>query len=251
MTSGASKDGIPLVKYEEFRSQLVENLIEAGLSPIGGADETLSPRSVDRQFEGHYAQHGEFAGAGRKPLFVTATVSFRWNALLAARFETTEEDFAMQVFGDFDAVDRVVMEEPSLRLDTTLTASLNFDKSAPMPDARRLRSFTKEALGRLESTERLLPKSTSDIDERGNLIVLSWQGEPQVEARLTPAGELRLHAVKISAFEIIPLPRHFDDHERDVDEPVEGRLKSLASRIHAALTAWGQATDHLGLGGPE
>ena len=37
-----------------------------------------------------------------EPFFPTATIEWEWDALLSARFATTEEDMLMQIFGDFD-----------------------------------------------------------------------------------------------------------------------------------------------------
>ena len=66
-----------------------------------------------------------------EPFFPTATIEWEWDALLSARFATTEEDMLMQIFGDFDIHEDSV--PPQLRMDVHLYAGVSYGTVYPMP----------------------------------------------------------------------------------------------------------------------
>lgn len=58
-------------------------------------------------------------------------------------------------------------------------------------------------------------------------------------------GELRLEAISVSAFQMIDLPRKWDDPERDPDDDPHEQLRAMFARVRAALHARGEVMDHL------
>jgi len=63
--------------------------------------------------------------------YVTVKLSWEWDALLSARFSTTEEDMLMQIYGDFGIHENT--EQPWLRVDISLNATLPHDHPMPLP----------------------------------------------------------------------------------------------------------------------
>ncbi len=59
-----------------------------------------------------------------EPFHLTATIQWDWDAMLSARYETTEEDMLMQIFGDFGIHDDDTVP-PRLRMDVCLSAGVN------------------------------------------------------------------------------------------------------------------------------
>ena len=78
----------------------------------------------------------------------------------------------------------------------------------------------------------------------GHLEILAWQGEPEIKLTCTPLGELRLQSVEIGAFQIIELPRRWDDPDREPDDGPQDQLAAMFRRVKAALVAWVDVMDH-------
>ena len=230
------------MKYEDFKEALTHALAEAGLGRITGGAETLDPVTLDRKEELYVEPLRSRQLA--EPFFVSAMIKFEWGALLTARDRTCEEDLLHEILtrAEVDALRDT--EPPWLRVDITLRASLPFAKSAPMPDPGVLRSWAREAEGRLESIEPLLPPQNARMTEDGRLEVFGWKGEPRISALMNSDGELRFDQVSIASWQAIELPRIWDDPERE-DEPVDEQLRLMSERLRAALNAWMEVTDHL------
>lgn len=230
------------MRYEEFRLAWDDALRESKLGMIGlWGEETLNLRTTSRSYEVHVEP---FGGQDAEPFFVAGTLSFKWKALNTARTVTREEDMLTELFGRESAYD-LKTEQPWLRIDIKLNASLPYGKPLPMPSKGAWSAWVRETMGRLEDVEPLTPAEKVRENEEGNLEVLAWQGEPVVKATCGPDGQLHLEAVSISALQAIRTPRLFDDPDKEPDEPVYGQLQELFHRVRASLLAWMQALDHL------
>lgn len=230
------------MRYGEFRAAWDRALRESKLlSSDLWARETLDLRSTDRNYE-VVAELGGGRRAG--PFRVTAKLWFEWDSLAAARTATTEEDMLATLFGT--RADRLSTDPAYLRVDVRLRATAPHDSPMPMPSKRALGAWLLEATKRLELVEPLTPEET--VRERGDerLEVLAWQGAPEAKVLFTPEGELLLHEVHVSAFQLVWPPRILDDPDPEQDPEVDDQLRELFARVRAALVAWTEALDHLG-----
>ena len=84
-------------------------------------------------------------------------------------------------------------------------------------------------------------RETSD----GHHAILGWQGEPEITARCDELGGLRLQSITMHAFQVLDLPRQWDDRGRPADAEPHEELAALFRRVKAALYAWGEVMDHL------
>ncbi len=231
------------MQYEEFTDALARALEDAGLRSVGSGEESLNPRTLDRLRTLYVEPLGGQTLA--EPFHVTAAVKIAWDALLTARFSTTEEDFLREVMGREEAYALEDTEKPWLRADITLRASLSFEESLPLPPADALKRWSTEAAGRLDAIEPILAPERAREGSDGRFEVLGWQGEPRVNALVDARGVARFDGVSLSAWQAIQLPRVWDDPDRAEDEPVYAQLERLAERLRAALHAWSEVTDHL------
>jgi hypothetical protein len=129
--------------------------------------------------------------------------------------------------------------------DDSLSASLPYGKAIPMPAPMAWSKWAREVHGRLERIEPLVPEETTREGRDGRLEILAWQSDPVAKVVCGAAGELRLESVEIAAGQIIELPRHWDDSERNPDVHPAAQLHKLFERVRASLHAWMQALDHL------
>jgi hypothetical protein len=227
--------------YEEFRATWDEALQESKLRMIGlHANETLDLRFTDRRYEVHVEPLG---GQDAEPLFVAATLSWRWGALLTARAATKEEDMLVELFGR-DGAAEMVTEMPSVMVRIKLNASTTWGQSLPMPSKQAWAGWVKETTGRLERIEPLLPEETARRNAAGLLEVLAWQEPPKAKVTCNPNGELLLEGVSISAGQLIEIPRVFDVGVEPDDGP-HGQLREMFHRVRASLMAFMQTLDHL------
>jgi hypothetical protein len=81
--------------------------------------------------------------------------------------------------------------------------------------------------------------------ENGGLGILAWQGEPTLKVTCDEDGGLRLASISLSAFQMIELPRIWDDPDREPDPNPASQLSAMFARVKAALHAWGEVMDHL------
>lgn len=204
--------------------------------------EKLDPSTLDRE----YVVYVEPMGGGNitPPFHGSAAVSFRWDALLTARTATTEEDLLAELLGR-EAALGVETEQPWIRVDITLRASLDYATSLPMPSPDAWARWIRETVGRLEDVERVVAEEEiREIPVDGHA-VLAWQGAPEIKLQGDPAGQLRLQEVEVAAFQGINLPRQWDDPDRIHDDDPDQQLAAMFKRVKAALFAWGEMVDHL------
>ena len=131
-------------------------------------------------------------------------------------------------------------EQPWLRVDVTLSATLPLDSPLPLPGATIWRQWVADVTARLAA---LLPTEVGNGEQ--DRLVLSWRGEPESRARYTPDGELYLTGVKLSAWQGINLPRQWDDPRREWEERPGDQLVDFAHRVWEALGEWKRSLRHL------
>jgi hypothetical protein len=231
------------MNYDEFKAAFLGALTESGLPAVGmvPAAEILDLRSTDRTVTVYVEPIGREIG---EPFHVSGAISWRWDALITARTATREEDVLAELLGREDA-DAVETERPWLRIDIKLRAGLEFGKSIPMPPPSTWAKWSREAIGRLENIERLVSEDVTRETPEGRHAILAWQGDPEIKVTCSPVGGLRLEAISLSAFQVIELPRQWDDPEREPDDDPREQLVAMFRRVKAALYAWGEVMDHL------
>jgi len=231
----------PIMNYDEFKGAWETALQASGLGLMGGRPtETIEEASLTR----HYWTAVEpYGGQDCEPFHVTATIEFNWEALHTARTCTTEGEMLTEIFGREGALERDT-EQPWLRVDVKLRASLPFGQEMPMPPASTWRNWAREVTSRLEHIEPLLPEERVETTDNGDLAVLAWQGDPELRVACNPEGALLLDGVTLSGWQAITLPRHWDDPDKS-DEPPDVQLTEMFARLRKALGAWMESVDHL------
>ncbi|KYF57877.1 hypothetical protein BE04_20390 [Sorangium cellulosum] len=240
LESGARRVYAVLMDFDDFRNTWRHALAASRLSVLGFEVETLELRSAERRFKIHVEPLG---GQQTEPFCVSAALSWRWCPLLTARGRTCEEDMLTELLGR--GGEELETERPWIRVDVKLSARTPFGKALPMPGKEAWSRWAREALGRLEQVERLLPDEVIEVDGDGRLALLAWQGDPTVRLVCSPAGELRLSDVELSAWQAIDLPRRWNDPEREADDPPDAQIAGLLARVRASLFAWMEVLDHL------
>ena len=235
-----SSGTIRLMRYDDFKLAFASALDRSGLRAWTAPTARLDLRNLDREYE---VCVGPLGGQDAEPFYVTAVLSWSWDALHEARTTTTEEDMLTTLFGR-DDVDVLKTEQPWLRVDVKLVATLPWGKPVPMPPQTVLKAWMHEVVGRLESTEPLLPDEVVEETEDGNLAILAWQGTPELRATCAPDGALKLERVELAAWQSINLPRIWDHPEREDDGPDE-QLDAFFARVRRALHVWMETLDHL------
>ena len=228
--------------YGEFKTAFLESLKASRIPTIGlqPGEELLDLRSAERRLSVYLEP---FDRDGARPFHVSGSISFRWGALETARGQTCEEDFLRQLFGRQSLAG--LRTEPSLvRIDLKVRAGLEWGKGIPMPDASTWARWIHEAIGRLSDIERLVTEDALEETDEG-LVIRGWQGHPEARVVCSASGELLLEEVRVNAFELVSVPRRYDDPERDDLEPdPRAQLDAIFKRFKAALQAWGELMDH-------
>jgi hypothetical protein len=230
------------MQYDEFKSAWTTALKDSGLGVFGAeVHESLDLTNLNRRYEVSVLPLG--GGGDAEPLLVTAGLSWRWDALQEARTASTEEDMLHALLGQ-DQADVVETEEPWLRVDVTLRATLPWGKPLPMPNQQAQQNWMREVVGRLERTEPLLPDEVVEESPDGNLAVLAWRGEPEIRATCAADGVLMVERVELASWQAINPPRVWDDPDR-WDEGPEDQLAAFFARVRQALHVWMECLDHL------
>jgi hypothetical protein len=180
------------MNYEEFKELWTWALRESGL-PIGGVmpiEESLDLRSTDRRCKSVVHAHDRAA-----TFHASAALGFHWDALQTARTPSTEEDAVRQLFG-VDRGQYPRTEVPWLRVDVTLHANTEWGKEIPLPSAEVWKNWTRETIGRLENIEPLLPIEQVRENRKGNLEILAFRSDPELNVLSKPDGSLVLRGVE-------------------------------------------------------
>jgi len=228
------------MRYEDFKVAWTRALHESGLPTIGWPTETMDLGTMSRRYRVAFEPHG---GQDSAPFHVTATVEFRWDALKTARSATTEEDMLTELFGREDT-ESLDTEQPWLRVDVKLHASLEYGKALPLPSKSALREWAREVSARLERIEPLLPAESVKEAPNGALEVRGWKGDPELRVTCDADGVLKLEGVELAGWQAVLLPRHWDNPDR-CDEGPEAQLDEMCARLKRSARAWMESLDHL------
>jgi len=224
------------MNYDHFRTAWREALDTARLLPfVTWPTETIDLGWMSRT---HSTIVRFPAEQHVRPFYVTARLNWQWDALLSARSVTREEDVLMELLGEDS--DHYDSEQPWLRVDVTLRASLPTDSPMPRPRISTWQRWVTEV------TDRLAPLLPKDVEEeKGNLRALSWCGEPTAQFQCAPGGRLYLTSVELSAWQRIDLPRQWDDPDHEQDPEPDAQLVDFAGRMREALQVWEDSLRHL------
>jgi hypothetical protein len=164
---------------------------------------------------------------------VTVELSWRWNALLSARFATTEEDLLMQIYGEHGVHEDT--DEPWLRVDFAFHASLKKDLYALFPSPEAWRKWAEAV------TSQIPPSFAEELDEDEYDRAFSWCGEPIIETICSSSGQFYLSSVSLPAMKAITMPRQWDDPERPLEEDPLDQLVELFTWIRKNAQLWGES----------
>lgn len=223
------------MNYDQFRTLFEEALRAARMMrPFSRREETISLGGMSRAYETRVA----LGTQSPPPFYVTATLCWKWDAALSARFATTEEDLLTEILGRDGSY--LVTERPWLRVDVKLNASLPWGEPLPMPASDAWQRWASEVVARLSP---LLPADSEEVE--GELQVLSWCGEPEAEVQCGTDGRLFVTGVYLSAWQGIDLPRQWDNPDRAPDPWPDEQLDDLAERLRQALVEWEYCLQYL------
>ena len=224
------------MNYEQFRAAWYEALTEAGMwSYLAPPIETVDLGSMSRT----YQVYVHFGRSQEVEMFhVSARLRWTWDAMQAARTATTEEDALMLFLGDEGRHQNT--EQPWLRVDVTLGATLPWGSPLPLPEPSMWRDWLADV------NQRLAPLLLKDWEARDDRIaVFASRSEPEAEVQPAADGRLYLTGVKLSAWEGIHLPRQWDDPRRKQDEDPHDQLADFVERVWEAMDEWSQSLPHL------
>jgi hypothetical protein len=218
------------MRYDEFRDRLQDCLREAGLffQHADRPSETIDLVDSDRRWMVYI---GRSAPQKADPFFVSAKIGFRWDPFAAARSYTCEEDLLTELLG---------RKEPSpktkprlLRVDLDLYATLPYGSTTPMPDPLVFGAWTTSIS---EKLDKLLPETE---ERRGNIAVMGYRGDVEVQARSIAGGSLALTGISLSGFRMVRVPRIWNDPDRrDAEKGAGQEMDRLARRFKGALVEW-------------
>jgi hypothetical protein len=216
------------MRYDEFRDRWQAALCAAGvLSHQERPQETIDVSTTERRWR--------FLTLPRTvdPFTVAASISFHWDPFQSARSYTCEEDLLTELHGRRA---RWSTQRRLVRVDIKLHATLPYGStmSLPAPDLwLPWITSVEEKLGAA-----LVPQRQRNKDIR-------WRGELELEGEAS-LGEFALHGMSVPAFEMIVVPRIWDDPRRREGEASAARpIDALAARFRGALNAWTESVAQL------
>jgi hypothetical protein len=218
------------MNYDQFRAVWHEALDAADLLHFSfPPSEAVDLRWMSRTYEISVSlRNVQRAG----PFHVTAGLSWKWDAALSARMATTEEDLLVELLGQDGYL--LVTEQPWLRVDVTLRATLPHDSPISMPATDAWRRWAANVANRLAPLFPIGETGEYDFDPA----LLSWRSEPVARVRCDPAGQLYLTGVELSAWQGVGLPRQWDHPDRAPDEGPAVHLADFVNRLRQALQTW-------------
>ena len=222
------------MNYQEFRDLWHNALREARLKipyPVGPS-EKIDLSNMTRSYE--LIVYGSSLPKS-EPFDITAKIEWDWDATLSARFATTEEDMLMQVFGDF-GIHTEDTVPPLLRMDVSLTAGVTYETTYPMPAVDQWQRWVRPISDELKL---IFP---TGYDKEGGMCAYS---DPiQANVNVMEDGRLNLDSMSFKAWQVIRLPRQWDDPNKRDPSPVE-ELRNFACRIAQAMNTLEHGLAHL------
>jgi len=222
--------------YAQFRNSWDEAMRHNGFGKLGTlVNERIGLAAQDRLYQ-MIIPH-QLSGPSPHMFYVTAELFWRWDALLSARFATTEEDLLTEILGR----KHPVRTEPHyLRVDIVLHASLPGDRFYPLPGGAAWRDWVAEVASLVAPHFPMVADDTAD-----HPAVISWQEEPEIQVQCGSGGQLYLLGVSLAAAQMIRLPRQWDDPGRRSDPQPDAQLDELFERVNMGMDAWAGALDEL------
>ena len=223
--------------YETFRTLWTQALKACDLQLFEHTiQETLDPVSLKRS---HRALARRQRESNELPPFsVSVELTWEWDALLTARFATTEEDVLTELFGRKQRPKYT--QAPWLRLDVRLLARVQGDGFYPFPGSSAWRDWTAMVFAEVS------PHFPNVMDDDPKMpSVVSWCQEPEIQLTCSASGQLYLLGVSLAAAQLIYLPRQWDDLQRRSDPDPQKQLAEFFRRLHAGLGTWQDALDEL------
>lgn len=211
------------MRYDEFRDRWQAALRTARvLSHHDRPEETISLTTTGRRWRVHLLPRPA------EPFHVGATISFLWDPFESARSYTCEEDLLTELVGR-----RAVRStQPRLlRVDITFRATLAYGSTTPMPAPDVWAPWVASAGEKLDTA------LTGRRRRKGGEI--AWRGDLEIDGRSTPDGALSVQGMSVSAYEMIVVPRIWDDPRRRARETTaDKQIDGLAGCFRVALNAW-------------
>ncbi|MFA5874073.1 MAG: hypothetical protein WC832_08905 [Anaerolineales bacterium] len=218
--------------YSDFLPTWNKALNTAGLNFPGlFPEQSVDLRSIDRTYR-TFIPFG-LSGHRFSPFHVTVELSWRWDALLSARFDTSEEDLLMQIYGEHGVHEDT--DQPWLRVDFAFHAGLQKDLYALFPSPEAWRKWAAAV------TSQIPPSFAEEFDEDEYDWAFSWCGEPVIETICSSSGQFYLSSVSLPAWKGIALPRQWDDPERLPEEDPFDPLVELFTWIRKNAQLWGES----------
>jgi hypothetical protein len=211
------------MRYDEFRDRWQAALRTARvLSHHDRAEETIDLTSTGRRWRVHVL------GQPVEPFHAGATISFRWDPFESARSYTCEEDLLTDLVGRRAARST----QPRLvRVDITFRATLPYGSTTPMPAPDVWAPW-------VASVEEKLDTALTGRRRRKGAEI-AWRGDLEIDGRSTPDGVFSVQGMSVSAFEMIVVPRIWDDPRRRAREAsADKQIDGLAVCFRGALDAW-------------
>ena len=225
------------MNYEEFKEQFLEAIHSSKLGLMGlTPTETLDLRTMARSFEAHVEP---FDSRREGRFYVNAKISWRWDAALTARFLTCEEHVLSEMLGR-DKAD-VDTEQPWIRIDVRLHIGVMPNAEAfvlPKPQAWSHWVLTVNEL--LGGPDRLV---SGEVTNTG--LFMSWRGQPEVTVMGNEQGQPVVWSINVSAFELVKLPRLWDNPEREPDDDPREQIEAMLGRLERALGVWRESVELL------
>lgn len=211
------------MRYDEFRDRWQKALRSAGLlSSLDGAEEAIDLRTTARRWEARQLPRSV------EPFSVGALISFVWDPFESARSYTCEEDLLTNLVGRGA---RRTTQRRLLRVDITLGANLPYGSTAPMP-------ASDVWIPWVASVEESLDAALTPRRRRGSTNHL-YRGDLEIAGRSTLDEEFCFDRISVSAFDMIVVPRMWDDPDRrEKERSADSRIDALAERFRAAADAW-------------
>jgi hypothetical protein len=217
--------------YDEFRAAWDEALHRGKvLSFHDRPEETMDVATMSRTYSVRVGMSSGLLMPG--PFTSSMLLGWEWDALMTARFSTTEEDLLRELLGSRK---RITTERPWLRVDVEFAGMLPYGHPIRVPSADVWQGWVRETMNVVDP---LLPAPRAKKSSEGLPVVEGWLGEPEAEMKIEPSGDLRLLGVKLKAWQAINPPRQWDDPRRRPDASPQEQLESFAKRLHNALNAW-------------
>ena len=211
------------MRYDEFRDRWQAALRAARLlSAQDRPDETINLTTTAHKWRVHVLLRAV------APFHAGATIDFRWDAFEAARSYTCEEDLLTELFGRRAGRST----QPRLvRVDIALRAALPYGSTTPIPAPDVWLPWVASVEEKLDDALTAPRRREGTID--------AWRGDLEIEGRTSPDGAFSLHGMSVPAFEMIVVPRIWDDPKRRAREAsADARIDGLAKRFRGAVDAW-------------